>query len=154
MTPGGVVPTGGHQHAVIGGARYYGGRYQAVIAVGMGSYYHLQDHTTGQYLIDCPGSVMKEIFWLIDARDSDAPEIAVIEDWEYHGYDAADPPASPRSAVVIEADMKALIGVFYELPPDRKLGVLTALEWIDQFERVIAHAQAHPEHVFRSCFFE
>lgn len=118
----------------------------------MGSYYILSDQTEKQDLINCPGHVAWAIFDLVDSIDFEGPDIAIF-DWEFHGHDADVPDPVYRAASTIEADMKALIKLFFELPPERKFGTSTVFEWIDWFERVIRHTQAHPASIYRSSFF-
>ena len=118
----------------------------------MGSYYVLSDDTEREDLITCPGRVAEAILDFVDTTDTDVPPISILE-WEFHGYDAHIPKPVYIDATTIEADMMALIKLFFSLPPEHKFGGTTDLDWIDWFEIVVLHARAHPESRYRSAYF-
>lgn len=118
----------------------------------MGSYYVLSDDTESEDLITCPGRVADAILDFVESTDVDVPFIAILE-WEFHGYDAHTPKPVHIDASTIEADMMALIKLFFGLPPDHKFGGTTVLDWIDWFEIVVLHVRAHPKSQYRSAYF-
>lgn len=120
----------------------------------MSSCYDLLDETEDRYLIDCPGDTIKEIFWLVDGSESDKPVPSILSQWEYYGFGPEEPEPIHLEAAQVAADLKALIAVFLKLNPDRRFGVLTALEWIDTFTDALNYISEHPKSTFRSKFFE
>lgn len=119
----------------------------------MGTYYSLSDETADRDLIEGSGRGINAIAEHMDHVDVDAPEVLIFTHWEHYGYDSDDVPAVHFDAQTIATDMTTLVVELRRLDPNRRFGGLVVSEWIEWFLSVRDHAQAHPDHKFRSQFF-